>query len=114
MLNGTLCATERALCCLIETHQTPDGINIPEVRLGLTVVFRDHRVGHSVLAGSAAFASLLIMCVCERKKTETQCRAGTVTCADAQVLQPYMLGKKFIPFKRELPVVKKQGAEKKK
>ncbi|OMH83675.1 Serine-tRNA ligase, cytoplasmic [Zancudomyces culisetae] len=29
-LNSTLCATERALCCLLETHQTPDGINIPE------------------------------------------------------------------------------------
>ena len=39
MLNGTLCATERALCCLVETHQTPDGINIPEVCLVLTVVF---------------------------------------------------------------------------
>lgn len=24
MLNGTLCATERALCCLVENHQTPD------------------------------------------------------------------------------------------
>jgi seryl-tRNA synthetase len=46
MLNGTLCATERALCCLVENHQdeevcnltpclpqlmTPQGINIPEV-----------------------------------------------------------------------------------
>lgn len=24
MLNGTLCATERALCCLVENYQTPD------------------------------------------------------------------------------------------
>lgn len=24
MLNGTLCATERALCCVIENYQTPD------------------------------------------------------------------------------------------
>lgn len=31
MLNGTLCATERALCCLVENYQTPDGLNIPEV-----------------------------------------------------------------------------------
>ncbi|GAA6001438.1 hypothetical protein JCM10207_006667 [Rhodosporidiobolus poonsookiae] len=30
MLNGTLCATERALCCLVENYQTPDGIMIPE------------------------------------------------------------------------------------
>ncbi|KAI0733283.1 serine-tRNA ligase [Fomitopsis betulina] len=31
MLNGTLCATERALCCLVENHQTPDGVVVPEV-----------------------------------------------------------------------------------
>ncbi|KAJ7637578.1 hypothetical protein DFH06DRAFT_1218541 [Mycena polygramma] len=31
MLNGTLCATERALCCLVENYQTPDGLIIPEV-----------------------------------------------------------------------------------
>lgn len=24
MLNGTMCATERALCCLVENYQTPD------------------------------------------------------------------------------------------
>jgi len=31
MLNGTLCATERALCCLVENYQTPEGLRIPEV-----------------------------------------------------------------------------------
>ncbi|KAI5481752.1 serine-tRNA ligase [Pseudohyphozyma bogoriensis] len=31
MLNGTLCATERALCCLVENYQTPEGLAIPEV-----------------------------------------------------------------------------------
>jgi len=30
MLNGTLCATERALCCLVENYQTPEGLRIPE------------------------------------------------------------------------------------
>ncbi|KAG2126582.1 hypothetical protein DEU56DRAFT_903392 [Suillus clintonianus] len=25
MLNETMCATERALCCLVENYQTPDG-----------------------------------------------------------------------------------------
>ncbi|EAU84065.1 seryl-tRNA synthetase [Coprinopsis cinerea okayama7 len=30
MLNGTLCATERALCCLVENYQTPEGLVIPE------------------------------------------------------------------------------------
>lgn len=31
MLNGTLCATERTLCCLLENYQTPTGIIVPEV-----------------------------------------------------------------------------------
>ncbi|KAJ1925471.1 Cytosolic seryl-tRNA synthetase, partial [Coemansia sp. S17] len=30
-LNSTLCATERALCCLVENYQTPEGLRIPEV-----------------------------------------------------------------------------------
>ena len=29
MLNSTLAATTRTLCCLIENNQTPDGVNIP-------------------------------------------------------------------------------------
>ena len=29
MLNGTLCATERALCCVVENWQTPEGLRIP-------------------------------------------------------------------------------------
>ena len=31
MLNATLCATGRAICCLLETYQTKDGVQIPEV-----------------------------------------------------------------------------------
>jgi len=31
MLNATLCATGRGICCLLETHQTSDGVNVPEV-----------------------------------------------------------------------------------
>jgi seryl-tRNA synthetase len=31
MLNSTLTATERTICCLLETHQTPDGVVVPEV-----------------------------------------------------------------------------------
>ncbi|KAF9067432.1 hypothetical protein BDP27DRAFT_1328834 [Rhodocollybia butyracea] len=56
MLNGTMCATERALCCLVENMQTPEGINIPEV------------------------------------------------------LQPYMQGRTFLPWVKELP----KGLQKKK
>lgn len=31
MLNATLCATGRAICCLLETYQEKDGVRIPEV-----------------------------------------------------------------------------------
>jgi seryl-tRNA synthetase len=31
MLNATLCATERTICCILENYQTDEGINIPEV-----------------------------------------------------------------------------------
>jgi seryl-tRNA synthetase len=31
MLNGTLCATERTLCCILENYQTDKGIIVPEV-----------------------------------------------------------------------------------
>ena len=31
MLNGTLCASERTLCCILENYQTKDGIVVPEV-----------------------------------------------------------------------------------
>ena len=58
MLNSTLTATERTLCCLVENYQTEDGMNVPEV------------------------------------------------------LQPFMGGKKFIPFvnpKPEEPKEKKKG-----
>jgi len=31
MLNATLCATTRTICCILENYQTPDGIRVPEV-----------------------------------------------------------------------------------
>ena len=30
-LNATLCATERALCCVLENYQTENGVHVPEV-----------------------------------------------------------------------------------
>jgi len=33
MLNGTLCATTRTICAILENYQTEDGINIPPVLL---------------------------------------------------------------------------------
>jgi len=29
-LNGTLCATQRTLCCLLENYQTDEGVVVPE------------------------------------------------------------------------------------
>lgn len=31
MLNGTLCATERTMCCILENYQTDEGVVVPEV-----------------------------------------------------------------------------------
>jgi len=31
MLNATLCATSRTICCILENYQQPDGILVPEV-----------------------------------------------------------------------------------
>ncbi|KAJ7428770.1 Serine--tRNA ligase, cytoplasmic [Willisornis vidua] len=30
MLNATMCATTRTICAILENHQTPEGILIPE------------------------------------------------------------------------------------
>ena len=30
MLNGTLCATERTICCILENNQTPEGVRVPK------------------------------------------------------------------------------------
>jgi len=31
MLNGTLCATERTMCCIIENYQEAEGVRVPKV-----------------------------------------------------------------------------------
>ncbi len=31
MLNATLCATERTMCCILENYQTEEGVNVPKV-----------------------------------------------------------------------------------
>lgn len=31
MLNATLCATGRGICCILETYQTDTGVIVPEV-----------------------------------------------------------------------------------
>lgn len=31
MLNSTLCATERTLCCIMENYQEAEGLRVPEV-----------------------------------------------------------------------------------
>ncbi|KAL0484321.1 seryl tRS [Acrasis kona] len=59
MLNSTLTATTRTMCCIVENYQTPEGINVPEV------------------------------------------------------LQPYMGGVSFIPFKPKEVTAKKESSKKK-
>ena len=31
MLNATLCATERTMCCILENYQTEEGVRVPTV-----------------------------------------------------------------------------------
>lgn len=31
MLNGTLCASQRTLCSVLENHQTSEGVRVPAV-----------------------------------------------------------------------------------
>jgi len=31
MLNATLCATERTMCCIVENYQTEEGVRVPKV-----------------------------------------------------------------------------------
>ncbi|GAQ92249.1 Seryl-tRNA synthetase class IIa [Klebsormidium nitens] len=38
VLNSTLTATQRTLCCLLETHQTPDGVKVPACLQPLVVL----------------------------------------------------------------------------
>lgn len=35
MLNGTLCATQRTLCCILENFQTETGLRVPKVLVNL-------------------------------------------------------------------------------
>ena len=69
MLNGTLCATERALCCLVENYQTPEVSHTP-----------------------ASEASNLFPHVRQIQ--------GLVI---PEVLRPYMQGRDFLPWVKELP-----------
>lgn len=66
MLNGTLCATERALCCLVENYQTPE----------VSVL----RVSQDAAADCVAQGLVI-----------------------PEVLRPYMQGRDFLPWEKELP-----------
>ena len=76
MLNGTLCATERTMCCLVENFQTP------EVRL-------------SILSSSLVGLSMMTL---------------PQGLRIPKPLQPYMGGRDFLPWVKELP----KGLQKKK
>lgn len=47
MLNGTLCATERAMCCLVENYQTPE-VRLPGRRTTLERGLTAHRQGLNI------------------------------------------------------------------
>lgn len=59
MLNATLCATGRAICCLLETYQEADGVRVPEVLVpymgGVTFMpfVRDSKLAPAVDAKAA-------------------------------------------------------------
>lgn len=63
MLNATLCATGRAICCLLETYQEADGVRVPEVLVpfmgGITFLpfIRDSRPPEKGSAPAAAPAA---------------------------------------------------------
>jgi len=66
MLNATLCATGRAICCLLETYQESDGVRVPDVLIpfmgGITFmpfirdakVFKDHHDKEKVVVKQPA------------------------------------------------------------
>jgi seryl-tRNA synthetase len=61
MLNSTLTATERTLCCILENGQTPEGVTVPPVlrpfMLGIDFIpFRKVRVPGAYAASLAASA----------------------------------------------------------
>jgi len=66
MLNGTLCATERALCCIVENYQTPE----------VSPNIYQYQYTHNYVSQGLQIP---------------------------EVLQPYMGGKDFLPFTKELP-----------
>lgn len=60
MLNATLCATGRAICCLLETYQEADGVRVPEVLVpfmgGITFMpfVRESKLPEKAAGGKAA------------------------------------------------------------
>lgn len=55
MLNGTLCATERALCCLVENYQTPEVIfTFQKKKIGLRLTIVEFILGSPYTRGSPA------------------------------------------------------------
>ena len=67
MLNGTLCATERALCCIVENYQTPEVMIYASTYLVLSLI--------------SSLQGLVV----------------------PEVLRPYMQGRDFLPWVKELP-----------
>jgi len=65
MLNGTMCATERTMCCILENYQTPEGCIVPEV-------LRPYMGGMEIIPYNVEASKRFFMLKEEDKKKEAQ------------------------------------------
>lgn len=91
MLNSTLTATERTLCCVLENHQVGGEGGAPAAALGrarvaCVSVFNAH---------VRAFANACMHARTRRTQTPDGVRVP-------EVLRPFMLGIDFIPFRKTI------------
>ena len=70
MLNSTLCALTRTLCCILENYQTPEGIKIPEKLLpymdGITFLPFKRPIPQAMLKAREERLKEMKLCVCYR------------------------------------------------
>lgn len=68
MLNSTLCALTRTLCCILENYQTPEGIKIPEKLLpymdGITFLPFKRPIPQAMLKAREERLKEMKLCVC--------------------------------------------------
>lgn len=100
MLNCTLTATQRTLCCILENHQTKEGVKVNSGRdspspYRLKEASQQCRV--AVPVQSIKYTSASWAFTDASQWSWPYCRAQV-----PPVLQPFMHGQEFIPFRRQL------------